>query len=99
MKLLKLLLTLLVILIILYAMGPQVKSGVYTDGLYNIPDTGMALQQWLASKEGQYKLKPDNNARIIWNNDSLKQRTKYAVVYLHGFTASQEEGDPTHIEF
>ncbi len=99
MTLLKLLLTLLIIVILLYAIGPQVKSGEYTDGLINIPDTGMALQQWLALKESKYKLKPDNNARIIWNNDSLKQRTKYAVVYLHGFTASQEEGDPTHIEF
>jgi pimeloyl-ACP methyl ester carboxylesterase len=32
-------------------------------------------------------------------NDSLKQRTDYAVVYLHGFSASQEEGDPVHYEF
>ncbi len=29
-------------------------------------------------------------------NDSLKEKTEYAVVYLHGFSASQEEGDPVH---
>jgi hypothetical protein len=29
-------------------------------------------------------------------HDTLKQETDYAVVYLHGFSASQEEGDPLH---
>ena len=46
--------------------------------------------------EAQHKLKPDNQARIIWVNDSLKQKTDYAIVYLHGFSASQGEGDPLH---
>jgi esterase/lipase len=99
MKLLKLLLALFLVAVIFYALGPEPKPGEYTDGLFNIPDTGAALQQWVAAKESRYKLKPDNQARIVWNNDSLKNRTKYAVVYLHGFTASQEEGAPTHIDF
>jgi esterase/lipase len=99
MKLLRFLLTLVIVLLIVYAFGPQVKPGEYTDGLYNIRDTGMVLEQWLNLKENKQKLKPDNEARIIWQNDSLKQRTKYAVVYLHGFTASQEEGDPVHTNF
>ena len=46
-----------------------------------------------------HKLKPDNEARIIWLNDSIKDKTDYAVVYLHGFSASQEEGDPVHYQF
>ncbi len=29
-------------------------------------------------------------------NDSNKQKTEYAIVYLHGFSASQEEGEPVH---
>ena len=33
------------------------------------------------------------------SNDSLKEKTEYAVVYLHGFSASQEEGDPVHYDF
>jgi esterase/lipase len=32
----------------------------------------------------------------VWANDSLKNKTEYALVYLHGFTASQGEGDPVH---
>jgi len=44
-------------------------------------------------------LKPDNEARVIWFNDSTKEKTDYAIVYLHGFSASQEEGDPVHRAF
>src|SRR5512139_1596999 len=99
MKFLRFLLILVLVLLIVYAFGPQVKSGDYTDGLYNIRDTGLVLEHWLDLKESKFKLKPDNQARIIWQNDSLKRRTKFAVVYLHGFTASQEEGDPIHTSF
>jgi esterase/lipase len=99
MKFLKFLLILLVVLLAIYLLGPHPEPGQYTDGLYNIPDTGKVLEQWVATHESRYRIKPDNEARIVWNNDSLKQRTKYAVVYLHGFTASQEEGDPIHTNF
>jgi esterase/lipase len=58
------------------------------------------LEKYVAEKEATIKdLKPDNQARIIWADDSLKQKTEYAVVYLHGFSASQEEGAPLHEDF
>jgi esterase/lipase len=57
------------------------------------------LEKYIAAEEVKHKLKPDNEARIIWVNDSLKEKTEYAVVYLHGFSASQEEGDPVHENF
>ncbi len=43
----------------------------------------------------QHKLKPNNEARIVWF-DSSKTKTEYSIVYLHGFSASQEEGRPIH---
>lgn len=43
-------------------------------------------------------IKPGNEAKIIWA-DSTKSKTEYAVVYLHGFSASREEGEPLHINF
>ncbi|MFZ8461094.1 alpha/beta hydrolase, partial [Staphylococcus aureus] len=43
-----------------------------------------------------HKIKENNEARIVWANDTLKQKTNYAIVYLHGFSASQEEGNPVH---
>jgi esterase/lipase len=57
------------------------------------------LEKYIANNEAKHKLKPDNEARILWYNDSAKEKTEYAVVYLHGFSASQEEGDPVHYEF
>ena len=38
-------------------------------------------------------LKPDNEARIIWAKEQ-DQPTQTAFVYLHGFGASQREGQP-----
>jgi esterase/lipase len=46
--------------------------------------------------ESRHSVKTDNQARIVWANDSLKNITEYAIVYLHGFSASQEEGNPVH---
>jgi esterase/lipase len=92
-------LLILSILLILYMMGPRPRKGEYTDGLKKIPYDGLALEQWIQAKEAKAVTKPDNQARIVWMNDSLKNKTKYAVVYLHGFTASQEEGNPVHTSF
>jgi esterase/lipase len=99
MKLFKILLIIAMAIGIAYQLGPKPSPGHYTDGLYPVKDTGAALQQQVEANEARYTLKPDNQARIIWDNDSLKNRTEYAVVYLHGFTASQEEGDPVHTNF
>jgi esterase/lipase len=43
-------------------------------------------------------LKPGNESKIVWA-DSLKRKTKFAVVYLHGFSASEMEGNPVHRNF
>ena len=45
--------------------------------------------------EATHKIKLNNQAKIIWA-DSSKTQTEYAIVYLHGFSASQMEGDPVH---
>ncbi|MET0504643.1 MAG: alpha/beta hydrolase [Luteibacter sp.] len=41
-------------------------------------------------------LKPDNEARIVFHPGAEHRRLPVSVVYLHGFTASQAEGDPAH---
>ncbi len=99
MRFLKWLGILLVILIIVYFLGPQPALPKYTNELPNIPSEAAQLEKYIADNEARPKLKPDNEARIIWLNDSAKEKTEYAVVYLHGFSASQEEGDPVHYEF
>lgn len=56
------------------------------------------LDQFIADKEAKVKnIKPDNQSRIVWA-DSIR-KTAYAVVYLHGFSASIWEGDAIHTQF
>ena len=57
------------------------------------------VETYIKDKEGSVRgLKTDNEARIIWA-DSTEQKTDFSLVYLHGFSASQEEGDPIHEAF
>lgn len=99
MKFLKWLGILLLLLIVVYFLGPQPASPKFTKGLPAIPADPAALEKYIKDHEALHKLKPDNEARILWLNDSLKEKTEYAVVYLHGFSASQKEGDPVHYQF
>lgn len=99
MKFLKWLGIILLVLIIVYFLGPRPSSPKYTTDLPTVPAEAAGLEQYIKTIEARHKLKPDNEARIVWLNDSLKEKTEYAVVYLHGFSASQEEGDPVHRDF
>lgn len=81
------------ILAIIYLIGPHPAVPAFKKELPVIPGE---LDNFIRHNELQHKLRPDNQARIIWVNDSLKNKTEYAIVYLHGFSASQGEGDPIH---
>ena len=99
MKFLKWFGVILLLLIVVYFLGPRPKPPKYAITAPAIPSDPANLEQYVAKHESAHKLKPDNEARIIWANDSLRQKTEYSVVYLHGFSASQEEGDPVHVSF
>jgi len=101
MKFLKILAWIILVLVATYLLGPRPASPQFTNANYPnelrpIQYGGAELEKEIAAKESQHNLKMDNEARIIWQNDSLKNQTEYAIVYLHGFSASQEEGDPVH---
>jgi pimeloyl-ACP methyl ester carboxylesterase len=88
----------ILILVIIYVGGPRPSDPDYNLDIPNVPADARQLEQFVANREAKHKLKPDNEARIIWANDSAKNRTGYSIVYLHGFSASQAEGDPVHKE-
>jgi pimeloyl-ACP methyl ester carboxylesterase len=81
------------LLVILYLLGPAPSTPKYSKDMPAVPDSPQALVAYIHDQEFQHKLKPDNEARIVWYDDSMK-RTPYAIVYLHGFSASQGEGAP-----
>ena len=89
----------LLLLIVVYFLGPQPSPPKLSLDMPAIPSEPAALEKYIRDHEAQHKLKPGNEARIDWLNDSLKEKTEYAVVYLHGFSASQEEGNPVHTDF
>lgn len=95
-KLFRYLLYAVALLTIVYLLGPAPAAPVYQPALPAVPATADSLEAAVAAMEAAHRLKPDNEARIVWYNDSVRQPTEYAIVYLHGFSASQEEGDPTH---
>lgn len=88
----------IILLIAVYFLGPTPHKNVWSLTLPQVPQEPAALEAFIAANEAKHKLKPDNEARIVWF-DSTKSKTPYSVVYLHGFSASQEEGDPVHLDF
>ena len=84
----------------LYMVGPRPAPATLPA---EAPDAGhdlVALEARINASEAAFpNIKPDNHARIIWADASSKTRTDCSVVYLHGFSASQGEGEPMHREF
>ena len=83
------------ILILLFLAGPKPSTPVYSNEMPVVPAAPDSLERYIQIMESWHHLKPDNEARIVWA-DSSKKKTRYAIVYLHGFSASQGEGDPVH---
>lgn len=54
------------------------------------------VEKHIADRESKLNIKPNNEAQIVWYDPELKDKTEYAVVYLHGFSASHGEGSPIH---
>jgi esterase/lipase len=78
----------------LYFLGPHPSTPLYDSTLPVVPDI-TSIDGYVRSRESEHKLRPDNEARIVWA-DSAGHLTRYSILYLHGFSASQGEGDPVH---
>ncbi|WP_350284989.1 alpha/beta hydrolase [uncultured Croceitalea sp.] len=88
---------LLGILVVLYVFGPKVEEPDLDKRLPKMTSDLFELEAQINAKERMLdNIKPDNQARIVWF-DSIPQKTPYSIVYLHGWSASQEEGDPIHL--
>jgi esterase/lipase len=95
-RFLKIIAALVALLVIVYFLGPKPAAPIYNNNLIQVPAEPAALEDYISAKEAAHKVKPDNEARIVWANDSTRAKTPYVIVYLHGFSASQEEGNPVH---
>lgn len=90
-------LLILVLVILVYWVGPKPEAPTYSKNFPKISLPLKALEDSITTAEiTNEAIKINNEARIIWANDSLHEKTPWAIVYLHGFTASQMEGYPVH---
>lgn len=87
----------ILILITVYFAGPKPKKPDFAVHDFNLPASLVKLDDSINKAESLIKgLKPDNQARIVWADSLNKTRTRISFLYLHGFSASQAEGDPVH---
>ncbi len=97
-RLLKGIFFLLLLLFIVYFLGPKVDRPVLTMDLPVVEtDLNILNNNLLQREKENTKIKINNESRIIWY-DSIPGKTEYSILYLHGWSASHEEGAPLHRE-
>ena len=90
---------LLLLIVVVYIMGPRPAPVKLTKDLPSLSASPANMEQYVKENDSGLKIKPDNESRIIWANDSVRERTEYCLLYLHGFSASWYEGYPANVEF
>ncbi len=98
-KLKRFVLLLLLVLAAAYFMGPKPPKPELNLDLPSLPAGINTLESYIGSREADFQVRPDNETQIFWANDSVKERTDFCLLYLHGFSASWYEGYPAHVEF
>jgi len=84
---------------VLFFLGPKAPEADLDPTPVNIEVGLNEIEGHLRSKESHHpSLKPGNEAGIVWAGDSV-HRSEYAVVFLHGFSASKVEGRPVTTRF
>ncbi len=99
-KFLRFLLLFIVALTVIYLIGPAPSApNLEEKATVVLPNSFVELEASINKREAAIPtLRPDNQARIVWADSSKKEKTPVAILYLHGFSASQEEGDPVHTD-
>jgi pimeloyl-ACP methyl ester carboxylesterase len=89
----------LAVLVLVYFVGPRFPKPVLDSQLPYVDVSLENIDDYVAMKESRFTVKANNQARVVWFNDSVKQQTDYALLYLHGFSASWYEGFPVNADF
>jgi esterase/lipase len=92
-------LSVICILFLAYFAGPTFPKPKLNNKLPNLRLRTSEFESYIKNKEVGLKIKPDNQSKLLWANDSLKNKTEYCLLYLHGFSACWYEGSPININF
>ena len=85
--------------LVAFLLGPKPPEPQLSKDLPSLSTNLASIASFVERKQAGVHVKPDNESRIFWASDSLRQRTEYCVLYLHGFSASWYEGYPAHVTF
>ncbi|AFI31433.1 alpha/beta hydrolase [Borrelia crocidurae] len=77
-----------IFIFLLIIVGPKIKFRNEFDKT-QIPNKLEEIDQYLLIEESKFNLVENTKKEIIWNKE--KEKTQYAVVYIHGFGASKNE--------
>jgi esterase/lipase len=95
--LLKIIIALIGVGTVTYLLGPKPEAPKLEIPMFklagDLPTLEKQIQEGEAAEKG---IRPDCQARIVWADSTKKEKTKIAIVYIHGFSATQEEGNPIH---
>lgn len=80
-------------LVITYIAGPKLPEPVYDPALPRVPTSLDGIARDIAERESKKPVRPGNEAHIRFAGPA-GQKTEYAVVYLHGFGGSFQDGYP-----
>jgi len=93
-------LAIILVLIAIYMSGPKMPKPEMSAKLPDqVANTVLAEELILAGEAGITNVRPGNQSILAWYDDSLKTKTEYCLLYLHGFSASPFEGNPVHVNF
>ena len=91
-------LSIILLLLAAYFLGPKMPEPEFsTDLPATCANPADAEELILAGEAGVSNIRPGNQSMLVWFDDSLKTKTEYCLLYLHGFSASPFEGNPVHV--
>jgi len=96
MRAIKIISGIIILLLATYFLGPQMPKPILNAEL---PVVDGDIGGYVTRLESAEKVRPGNEAKIIWANDSVHAETEYVLLYLHGFSASRMEGFPVNEDF
>lgn len=99
MKKRRIILITLVILTGTYFLGPQPDIPIFKFSLSpSFPKSIEQVNDYITNINTPHNIKPNNESHVYWAAPDSITKTEYAIVYLHGFSASPGEGIPIHTE-
>ena len=98
-RILRVLIVFFLFVAFIYAVGPRPDHPEYSAELRELNLSIDELEDFILKKEANLPVKPGNESKIVWSDSQSKSQTEYCLLYLHGFSASGFEGNPTHLNF